>query len=279
VQMEALLQIIEATEKNRLLAEQCDGVYHLNVAKEEGYARSGVNFFAHDDVHSYVMANGDIPAFPELEDVPQNQRVSFDVFYFLVPSNARLVHRITITRAHGPERAFVKACFVDGNLIYLSGAGRGELKVYLFNSKEWNSGATSKGNLPHFWFHVDKQRVDIVADAYFSITKMLWMKISPKAPSHYGIFVNDHSTLNGNTTLAQHEQQNEHYWTSVLSLTLLLPFWILWMLLISFFVLPVQLCLGRCEVRRYWVRAEREGGESRHSEVIMEPSETTRLLG
>lgn len=34
-----------------------------------------------------------------------------------------------------------------------------------FNSDEYNTGA-NKEKLPHFWFHLENQRFDVVADVY-----------------------------------------------------------------------------------------------------------------
>jgi hypothetical protein len=95
------------------------------------------------------------------------------------------------------------------------------------------------------------------------------------------IFIDDRSTINKNTTLVQRNVQHIHYWTSVLSLAILLPVWIAWMMFYSFFILPVQLCRVQCEVRRYWIRQER--GEHWFSQTpiddnLLEPGETTRLL-
>jgi hypothetical protein len=273
--METLLNIIELAEK-RMVANICDenGVYHIHLPREGGYARSGMPFFEPDAMYEFVSSTGE-PAFPPSEDLPRNKQVSFDVHYLVSPCN--VVHRITISRAHNQDVSFIKACFVDGDLIYMSGGGREKLKVYLFNAHERASGAIL-GKLPHFWFHLETQRIDVIADAYFSIEKQVWKGISPKSPCHYGIFVNDRSTINRNSTLTQHRLQNTHYWVTLLSIFFLLPVWFVWKFLDSFFVVPVQQSMMHCEVRSYWLQ-EKDGWVTQNEVGVEAITETTRLLG
>jgi len=277
--METLLDIIERAENNKLekTCGDSSGVYHINLAREENFARSGMPFFAPDAMYENLRAHGQEPLFPPMEDLPRNEHVSFDVHYFVAHASKR-VHRITITRAHNCEIEFIKACFVDGDLIYMSGGGKGKLKVYLFNSHERACGAI-EGNLPRFWFHLENQRIDVVADAYYSFEKKIWQGNSPRSPTHYGIFVNDQSTINRNSTLIQHKIQHQHYWATVLSFLFLFPLWAIWQFLDGAFIFPVKQCRTHCQVRNYWIREK--GGWMAQNEIdanLTSANETTRLL-
>jgi len=284
--METLLRIIEVSEKEgavgkeRLLPSSESGVYHVTLPKEDGYARDGVSFFEPDTMHSWMIVNGDIPAFPAVEDMPRNERVSFDVYYIMTPD--RVAHRITLTRAHGPYKSFVKACFVDGNLMYMCGAGRHRLRVLLFNPKEWNSGA-NRENLPHFWFHLGTYRIDVIADVYSTMNKLLWTGLKNKTPDHYGIFINEQSTLTGETLWAQQKQHTAHYWPAILAFFLLIPIWFVYQIALSLVITPARICAAKCQVRKYVVQDMGEGGKRgvfRQSPAYetLEPGETTRLL-
>jgi len=220
--METLLQIVENTENDRKAKKSEDhGIYKFNIDKEAGFARNGMPFFEPDAMHEYLLTRKENLAFPPFEDLPRNGHVSFDVFYY-VSAHSNVVHRITITRAHDHEPTFIKACFVDGDLIYMSGGGIGKLKVYLFNSQEKGSGAI-QGNNPRFWFLLENQRIDVIADAYCTFEKKVWRPIATKSPCHYGIFVNDQSTITRNSTLIQYQLQYKHYWVTVLSILFFFP--------------------------------------------------------
>lgn len=56
--------------------------------------------YSFDPMFDYVTAKGDTPAFPNREDVPRGELVSFDEFY--IPSvnieGEKVIHRITLTR-------------------------------------------------------------------------------------------------------------------------------------------------------------------------------------
>eukprot|EP00026_Physarum_polycephalum_P013892 Phypoly_transcript_14349.p1 GENE.Phypoly_transcript_14349~~Phypoly_transcript_14349.p1 ORF type:complete len:279 (+),score=30.42 Phypoly_transcript_14349:75-911(+) len=278
--METLLQIIEDAENNRIekVHDGDSGVYHINLARDEEFARSGMPFFGPDAMYENLRAHGQEPVFPPMEDLPRNGHVSFDVHYYVAHSSNQ-VHRITITRAHNSEIKFTKACFVDGDLIYLSGGGKGKLKIYLFNSHERSCGAM-EGNMPRFWFYLEHQRIDVVADAYFSFEKKIWQGNTPRSPTHYGIFVNDQSTINRNSTLSQHKIQFRHYWPTILSFLFLFPLWVAWQFLDGIFILPVQQIRTHCQVRSYWIREK--GGWMAQSEIganLKSANEATRLLG
>jgi len=281
--MEALLKIIELSEKEgsidqqKLVPTDDAGVYHVTLPKADGYARDGVGLYEPDTMHSWMIVNGDRPAFPALEDMPRDERVSFDVYYFITPD--RVAHRITLTRAHGPYTSFVKACFVDGNLIYMCGAGRLRFKALLFNPKEWNSGAT-KDKLPHFWFHIGNFRVDVIADVYATMNKVLWKGFRHRTPDHYGIFINEQSTLTGDNMQVQ-QRQRAHFWPAIFTLVFLLPLWVLYQIAQSLVINPARMSAAKCQVRKYVVQ-ENERGSFRHNpagfDTLDAPGETTRLL-
>lgn len=286
--MEALLRIIELSEKEGAVGNEKisrtgeRGVYYVDIAKEDGYARDGVRFFEPDTMHSWMIVNGDMPAFPALEDMPRNERVSFDVYYIMTPE--RVAHRITLTRSHGPYKSFVKACFVDGNLVYVCGAGRSSMKVLLFNPKEWNSGA-NREKLPHFWFHLGNLRIDVLSDVYSSVNRMLWTGLKNRTPDHYGLFINERSTLTGETLWVQQKQHSAHFWPAMLLLFILFPIWFVYQLALSLVITPARMCHARCQVRKYVIQERELGDNGKRGSFrlcpayeTIEPGETTRLL-
>lgn len=277
--MEGLLRIMEAASKvpesekvNLLVCEA--GVYKTTLSKEGGYARDGIGFYNPDDMHPVLVSQGLSPSFPDVEDMPRNERFSFDVYYVVAQNKA---HRITLIRAQTPDKSFIRSCFVDGSLIYMCGAGPGPTQAFLFNSEEWNSGAT-KENLPHFWFNIGELRIDIIADIYFSVNRVFWMHFWNKAPEHYGIFINDKSTLSGSTLLDYHQTQKKEFLPAVLTLVALLPFWVIWQILVSFVYTPVRTYTAKCEVRKYVVQDKQQGFMQAPSEEVIDPKETTRLI-
>jgi len=137
----------------------------------------------------------------------------------------------------------------------------------------------NKEKLPHFWFYVENQRIDVIANVYFSIYKMLWMGFNVKTPDHYGLFINQQSSITGNSLWVQHREQTAHLRRAVVMLFFLFPIWCAWQLIVVLFVAPVKMCASKCEVRKYVVQVE--GGIIRESPAFefFEPKETTRLLG
>lgn len=117
-------------------------------------------------MHTYFVAKGDRPAFPDKEDLPRNDSASFDNFYIPIRGREGVkVHRITLVRyglavpflslPSSPSYPFSlssthshflffranvyfaseeRSCYVDGNLVFCSkGVGKKQsVRVFLY---------------------------------------------------------------------------------------------------------------------------------------------------
>jgi len=243
-----------------------------------------LSFFKPDPMHSHLISIGETTAFPDREDFPRSEKISFDSYY--IPSyvdGCRVMHRVTLTRAHAYGSEFGKVCFVDGNLLYKSDGGKYGMKINLFNSQEWKAGA-KKHILPYLWFSLGDQKITIIPNAYWGGNSLLWRSIATKSPEHYGIFINNKSTLTGESV--EQQEKRTKYCPSTIYLILLWPIFILWTVVLFILITPIQVFARRCEVRAYVVESADgvERGILKHrlvseNEMKTSTNEKTWLLG
>jgi len=277
--MELLSKIYEVAERMEETVEHAEaaaeaGVYNVPLNKVDGYARGGLPFYQEDEGHSWCLKNGFLPAFPAQEDMPRTENVSFDVFYICY---SKQVHRITATRAHAHDKSFPKVSFVNGNIFLMTNGGKRGTKLLLFNKEELHSGAKNSA-MPHFWFTLPNDlQVTVKANAYYDINQRLWVSLLKKAPNHYGIYINNCSTIN-RESLEEGEQRRSCCPRS-LWMILAWPIFFIFVMIL-FFAMPIMSCARKCEVRKYLVQPVLESGQWQQQDLmeIMNPKENSSLL-
>lgn len=133
------------------------------------------------------------PAFPETEDVPRENGISFSVFY--IPDSQSMIHRLTLTRRR-PNTTDVFACFIDGELLYLCRHSiENAFCFVLYNDAKWKFKADLEGgrisDLPPFLcsFHIGDQLISIRPHNMY--TKFGWEKFTPNS---FHVYINGSST-------------------------------------------------------------------------------------
>eukprot|EP00026_Physarum_polycephalum_P013092 Phypoly_transcript_13462.p1 GENE.Phypoly_transcript_13462~~Phypoly_transcript_13462.p1 ORF type:complete len:236 (+),score=14.33 Phypoly_transcript_13462:299-1006(+) len=207
-------------------------------------------------MYDYLIARGETPAFPNREDVPRGELVSYDEYY--IPSvnldGLRVIHRVTLTRAHTRNKGQAKGCFIDGNLAYTSGTGVMYDRITLYNPGEYSSGA-EPSIMPHLWFSFGDQKITIIANGNFSKAGLLWAYGITKVPDHYAIYINNKNIQTGNTK----EQQDvvNRFWHYGWTLLLFFPFYLIFILLVTF-LSPVLAYTKKSEISMYLVEEKRD---------------------
>jgi hypothetical protein len=240
-----------------------NGVFEFELPRtaDNPYSRLEKTFFFADHMHTYFVANGEHPAFPDKEDLPRDVTSSFDNYYIPIRGREGVkMHRITLVRANIYLPSEERSCFVDGNLVFSSKASgkRQNMRVSLYNSKEWMSGAKND-NLPYLWFYIDGVKITAIANFYMNKNVSLWCSSLYKTPDHYGIFFGEPavSVTTGNT-LAIEEPERYKWCPSTAFLVLLWPIYILWVLLIALLWTPLQYFTRKCVVRDFVVEWSHE---------------------
>jgi len=130
---------------------------------------------------------------------------------------------------------------------------RQRVRVLLYNSKEWQSGA-KRDYMPYLWFYIDGVKITAIANFYMSKGVSLWFRSLYKTPDHYGIFFGEPaiSVTTGNSL--DTEATHRYKWCPATAYMILLwPIYILWILLMTLIWTPVQYLTRKCVVRDFMV--------------------------
>jgi len=219
------------------------------IEKENGFCRAGLPFCGPDPMHAHLLSINEEPAFPDKDDIPTNERFSFDVYYLIVLGK---YHRITLTRAH-KINGVQHVCFVDGNVVWAS-SPRGYL---LINQSEWKSSFESSYPYRFSFFICEDTKINICTNPGLNAHAKLWQLPITRHPLYYGVFVNNQSTVTGKTV--EEEDARGKLCPAALYLLFLLPVWVLWVLFAAFVLNPILYRARSCEVRRYYVEGGEEG--------------------
>jgi len=234
-----------------------DGVFEfeLPTTDDNPYARIGQTFYFTDHMHTYFVAKGQHPVFPDKEDLPRSAVASFDNYYIPIRGREGVkVHRVTLVRANLYLPTEERSCFVDGNLVFCSKAiGKGQVRVFLYNAKEWRSGA-KRNLMPYLWFYIDGVKITAIGNFYMNKNISLWFSSLFKTPEHYGIFFGEPAiSVTTGKELSTEEPERYKWCPSTLYLVLLWPIYILWILLLTLLWTPLQYLTRKCVVRDFEV--------------------------
>eukprot|EP00026_Physarum_polycephalum_P011348 Phypoly_transcript_11566.p1 GENE.Phypoly_transcript_11566~~Phypoly_transcript_11566.p1 ORF type:complete len:348 (+),score=19.72 Phypoly_transcript_11566:122-1165(+) len=183
------------------------------------------------------------PVFPEIEDIPRDERTGFDVYYIPIQHQ---IHRITLVRKHnfGPP---LFACFVDGELIILH---RKASTLIFLDEHKWR--AEYAKELKKYTFYIGETQIGVQPDGENATIRSFMVDFESYAPRNFAIFVGGKCI--SETERRRRKRQCLDCLTNC-CIVLLLPLCLLYFIILFCCVCWATACCTtkKCKVRKYLV--------------------------
>jgi hypothetical protein len=250
--MDIMTRIAEATMRIQEAAALMDrellpGVRLVepNLEADIAQSRFGLPLFERDPNYDIFSSEGFEPAFPPEDDLPETERISWDVWYLPDKKNYKRIHRITASRSH-ESLGGSNVVFVDGAIL----ATKVHCQKLDFTTLYSLEAAVTDRKMTNLSFPVSGWNITLLTNTKDTVWRKLWFFFLQKSPNDWGIFSDDMNCESGDS-LELSEKRGRKCCPGLLPMIILWPIWIVWMLL-GFFVIScfVFLC-SRCTVRRF----------------------------